>query len=84
MNISIPILLEKWNVTNQIPLVAVATNVDEGVTKQVKAYDKNGKTYLIEVGKEPNMPVIVIGYNERVKFDNGKYENKYKKSKQVI
>ncbi len=65
LNISIPVLIEKWNFLNQIPLVAVAINAEED-TKYVKAFDSNGKVYLLDNIQEPNFPVIVIGENERM------------------
>jgi hypothetical protein len=65
LNISIPLLIEKWVINSQIPLVAIAINAEED-TKLVKAFDSNGKVYLIDNIKEPNLPVIVVGLNERI------------------
>lgn len=81
LNISIPVHIDKWEEKNQMPLVAVATNVEENVTKFIKAFDANGKSYLIDAQNEPNLPVIIIGKNERVNIVNGKIINKYTNKK---
>ena len=66
LNIAVPMLIETWNDTKQLPLVAVAVGANEKETKQLKAFDSNGKTYLIDAKIEPNVPVIVVANNERV------------------
>lgn len=76
LNISVPMLIENWNDTKQLPLVAVAVGTNEKETKQLKAFDVNGKTYLIDAKIDPNVPVIVVGNNERVVSKNGKFEMK--------
>lgn len=68
LNISIPILIDRWEVENQIPLVAVAIGATEKETKFLKAFDYMGKTYLIDANIEPNVPVIVVGNNERMNY----------------
>lgn len=75
LNISVPMLIEKWDDTKQIPLVAMAVGADERTTKQIKAFDSNGKVYLIDAKNEPNLPVIVINNNERMNYQNDKKNN---------
>lgn len=74
LNISIPVLIEKWDDKKQIPLVAVAVNAEED-TKYIKAFDHTGKVYLIDNINEPNLPVIVIGENERMDFESNNLIN---------
>ncbi len=78
LNISIPILIEKWDDTKQQPLVAVTVGTSEKKVKFLKAFDSKGKAYLIDANIEPNVPVIVIGNNERMN-----YQNDIKKAKNI-
>ena len=68
LNIAIPVLIEKWDDTKQQPLVAVAVDADEKQTQQLKAYDSDGRLYLLDAKTEPNVPVIVIANNERMDY----------------
>ncbi len=67
LNIAVPILIEKWDTSKQ-PLVAVALGVSEKGTEYLKAFDSNGNSYLIDANLEPNVPVIVVGNNERMNY----------------
>ena len=66
LNISVPTQIDNWNDGTQQPLVAIAIGAVEGETKFLKAYDSNGKAYLLDAEVEPDVPVIVIGNNERM------------------
>jgi hypothetical protein len=68
LNISVPIQIENWNESKQQLLVAVAVGYIDGETKFVKAFDSKGRSYLIVAGIEPNVPVIVVGNNERMDY----------------
>lgn len=68
LNVSIPILIDNWDDSRQQPLVAVAIGVSEKETKFLKAFDSNGKTYLLDAKTEPNVPVIVVGNDERLNY----------------
>lgn len=68
LNISIPVLIDNWDDLHQQPLVAVAMGINEKETKHLKAFDSNGKTYLLDANVEPNVPVIVVGNNERMNY----------------
>jgi hypothetical protein len=68
--------ISMWNEITKEVLVVVANGAIESQTKLLKAYDSNGKTYLIDAIIEPNQPVIVIGNNERVGLGIGKSESK--------
>lgn len=76
LNISIPINIEKWNEISKEVLVVVANGAIENQTKQLKAFDSNGKTYLIDGILPPDQPVIVIGNNERVGLNVYKVDRK--------
>ncbi len=73
LNISIPVHAELWDTRKNNLLVAALTSESN---KVVKAFDINGKLYYLDHLKDPNVPVIVIGYNERVSFNDGKYTRK--------
>ena len=84
LNLAIPVNIEKWDTENFEILVAAWINEE---IPFVKAYDSNGKEYLLDQIKEPNVPVLVVGYNERVNtngelkkaddfiLDTGKYRS---------
>ncbi|MCP9745130.1 hypothetical protein [Lacihabitans sp. CS3-21] len=76
LNISIPLNIEKWNEISKEVLVVVANGAIENETKQLKAFDSKGKTYLIDAKIQPDQPVIVIGNNERIGLDVNKLDKK--------
>jgi len=70
LNIAIPINFEKWNSDSQAPVVTyLGSDYEENVTKTLLGFDYNGHKYNIDAIEEPNVPVIVIGMNERVDDD---------------
>ena len=77
LNISVPVLIEDWDDQKKQPLVAVSMGAVEGETKFIKAYDSNGKEYLLDAETEPDVPVIVVGNNERMgkEYQQGATEN---------
>ncbi len=68
LNVSIPVKIENWDTKKQL-LVAVWIGADEKNTNKVLAYDSRGKMYLLDVKNEPDVPVIVLGINERMNFE---------------
>jgi hypothetical protein len=76
LNISVPINIEKWDDTKQQVLVAVAVGIVDGETKNVKAYDSKGRLYMLDAKTEPNVPVIVVGNNERMDNQELVFDNK--------
>lgn len=73
LNISIPLHSENWNTSKHKLLVAALDSEDSPV---LKAFDSQGKVYYLKHDVEPDVPVIVVGHNERMSFDNGKYTRK--------
>lgn len=69
LNISIPVLIDKWDVNRHELLVAVAVGAIENETKYLNAYDSKGRVYLLDANTEPDVPVIVIANNERIGMD---------------
>lgn len=71
LNIAIPANIEKWNTTNQAPVVTyIPTSYKENKTETVLGFDFNEKKYSIDAINEPDVPVIVVGRNERVDENN--------------
>ena len=69
LNIAVPVNIDKWNVENFTPVVAVIpSGVKDSELKQIKAYDADGKEIMLDAQKRPDFPVIVIGNNERLTF----------------
>jgi hypothetical protein len=68
LNISIPVNIEEWNTENFTPLVVfLPDNYDDQKTRFVKAYDAEGKITWLDANNAPDVPVVVIGTNERLK-----------------
>lgn len=71
LQISIPVNCEKWNTEKSRPLVAyVPVNFDEKKFTAIKAFDSNLNEIWLSTKNEPDFPVIVVGFCERVD-DNG-------------
>jgi hypothetical protein len=69
LNIALPLHIDKWDVKKNKLLVAVLRDEDQQATK---AFDSKGKQYFISQQNEPDVPVIVAGYNERTDIIDGK------------
>ena len=68
LNIAVPVHINDWNVANYQPLVAVLTEAyDDQKSSHIVAYDAEGKEHWIDAKNEPNVPVVVVGWNERLK-----------------
>jgi Protein of unknown function (DUF3103) len=82
LNIAVPVNSDKWNTDNFTPLVAVIpSGVKDKDIKQIKAYDAEGKEFMLDAQKRPDYPVVVVGNNERVTFSETKgylLKNKFK------
>jgi len=64
--VSVPVNFERWDERGYIPLVAYhPVGVDDKLVKYVKAYDSEGREYLLDAWKVPDFPVIVLGISER-------------------
>ncbi|WP_353140632.1 DUF3103 family protein [Pseudopedobacter sp.] len=71
LNISIPLNIDKWETQNQAPVVTyIPTYYKENKTEAVLGFDYTGKKYSVDAINEPEVPVIVIGRNERVDENN--------------
>jgi len=84
LQVAIPVNCEKWNTSNEVPLVVfIPDNYDEKTFDKVKAYKPDGSYIWISSKKEPDYPVVVISPSERVDLKGNlrKYEkfetNKY-------
>ncbi len=71
LNIGFNELVERWDIDKNSILVAsrIGLNAD---AKTLIAYDFKGRKYEIDSKIEPDKPIIVIGYNERVDILGGK------------
>lgn len=82
LQFSVPVNCEKWNIEEQMPLVTyIPKNFNEKTTKYVRAFDSEGKVYLLSTQEEPEVPVVVIGSCERMEKEiNLKTEEKQNKA----
>jgi hypothetical protein len=65
LNISIPMHIEKWDVNTKQLLVAALRNHEEDY---LVAFGSNKLKMLIDHNKNPDKPVIVVGFNERIEL----------------
>ncbi len=68
LNISVPVNIEKWDVSAYSPLVVV---LGEEGQKTVKAYDAAGGIHWLDAKKAPSYPVVVVGRSERYQISKG-------------
>lgn len=67
LNFSVPVNIENWHTNDFIPLVVIKpTGYDDQKTEKVKAYDYQGNVHWLDANEEPEVPVIVVGLNERM------------------
>lgn len=71
LNIGFNELIEKWDFEKKSILVASRVGLNPN-SKVLIAYDAKGEKYEIDGNIEPDQPIMVIGYNERVEIVNGK------------
>jgi hypothetical protein len=72
LQIAVPVQCEEWNVDSHIPLVAFdPLTGDENEVKMIKAYDAEGNAHYIDAWRLPDVPIVVVGINERTD-ENGK------------
>ena len=64
--LSVPINAEIWDTDSIVPLVSyMPIGVNDTDVKWMKAYDSNGKLYMLDAKTPPDFPVVVIGSSER-------------------
>jgi hypothetical protein len=67
LNLSVPVNIEKWETSTYAPLVVfIPAGFSERTTKQVLAYDQDGKEHWLDAKVAPDFPVVVVGPSERV------------------
>ena len=76
LQVSVPVHAEDWE-DGYIPTVVfIGDDYVDGVTEFVKGYDNTGKEVWVDAINEPDVPVIVIGMNERGGLDATKSLNR--------
>lgn len=66
LQISVPVHLEDWNPDTYTPTVVfVGDDFSERTSLTVGGYDAEGNYVTVDAVNEPDVPVIVIGLNER-------------------
>ncbi|EAY30304.1 DUF3103 family protein [Microscilla marina] len=84
LNIAVPVHLHNWKTGVYTPKVAVLPEgYDDRTTSHIKAFDASGKAYWIDAQNEPDEPVIVVGWNERLKT-SGQYQQYLQSNKRLI
>ena len=75
LQISIPVNCDDWNTSSYIPYVLpLYVDQKEGKGEMVQAFNGLNETFMFDMGKEPDVPVVVISISERIdsklKFKN--------------
>ncbi|MCF0061341.1 hypothetical protein MUK70_19060 [Dyadobacter chenwenxiniae] len=71
LNISIPVNIEKWDTKSEAPIVIyIPSTYVENKTEFFSGNDYLGNDYRVDAIKEPTVPVIVIGRNERAGYND--------------
>lgn len=66
LQVAIPVHFEDWDVETFVPLVAyLPVDVDDMELHEVKAFDAAGRVHVLDPWTEPDIPVVVVGLNER-------------------
>lgn len=63
LNISIPLHLNNWDYEKKQLVVAAWQNEK---SPYLNAYDSKGNTFKLSQDSDPDVPVVVVGFNERV------------------
>ncbi|MBR8535791.1 hypothetical protein KDU71_09515 [Carboxylicivirga sediminis] len=80
LQISVPVNCEKWDYENYQPVVIyLASDYDEE-DEFVNGFDQNGKKIVLSNLQKPDVPVIVVGLNERCD-ENGDIYPEYMSSR---
>lgn len=84
LNIAVPVHLEDWKAGAYVPKVAILPEgYDDKTASHIRAFDANGKAYWIDAQNEPNEPVVVVGWNERLKTTE-QYHQYLKTNRELI
>lgn len=65
MQISVPFHADSWEEGYIPTVIFLDEEYQENVTKFVKGYDSNGNEVWVDAINPPDVPVIVVGFNER-------------------
>jgi hypothetical protein len=69
LNISIPLHIDKWDEKSKLLLVAALRNHEEDY---LTAYGFNNLKMLVDHNNNPDKPVIIVGFNERIEINKTK------------
>ncbi len=81
LNVATPVNLKMWNNDAAILVAVLPIDFEEATHPQVKAFDAQGNELWLDAKVPPQVPVVVIGTNERVIFENGEYKDRITKEK---
>lgn len=76
LQVSVPVHAEDWEEGYIPTVVFIGDDYVDGVTEFVKGYDNTGKEVWVDAINEPDVPVIVIGMNERGGLDATRNANR--------
>lgn len=68
LQISLPVNFDKWDGSEPILVAYDPVTIDDDECEQIIAYDMKGKEYILDAQKDPAVPVIVVGINERKSY----------------
>ena len=64
--VAVPVHLDTWDPETYTPLVGFArVDIDDTELETITAYDAQGNAHILDAQVEPDVPVIILGQNER-------------------
>ncbi len=65
LNIALPVNFDKWDGASPILVASYPLTIDDRDWVMIDAYDADLKKVTLDAKKEPSVPVLVVGINER-------------------
>ncbi len=70
LNIAVPVHCEQWNTEHQLPWVTFwPCGINDSEVKELRAFDSEGVCHILDVDLTTDIPIVVLGINERTDKD---------------
>lgn len=66
MQISVPVNIDKWEEGYIPTVVFIDSSFKDTITEYVQGFDAHGNSVWVDAINAPEMPIVVVGYNERI------------------
>jgi hypothetical protein len=66
LQVAMPAGFDTWDASSEVPLVGfVPVDADDKTIKEIKAFDAQGNTHVLDARALPSKPVLLLSQNER-------------------